>query len=132
MSRLAPQTQHCSFGNEKAIKDQISDQVLVQLRDNELRKKLLTLGDLKLDDALKLAREHEAAEQHAKGMATDGESSCGVLFRTNAISSSNNAGRYRSSSKPSSSSNTCFNCERTGHCTKGQACPVRGKTCSAS
>ena len=44
------------------------DQLVIHVRDAELRKKLLAVPDMTLDKAQEAARQHEATEQHARSM----------------------------------------------------------------
>ena len=106
----------------------------------QLRRKLLETSNIKLHDALKLARAWEAADQQSRQIAQPS-------------SDVNAVGHARARSKPQSPSThghmqpeqsrtfsirsssdsrsrlRCFNCGQHGHRSKEQSCPALGTTC---
>ena len=129
VARMKAQAQHCGFADANAAEDQVCDQLVVQIRDQELRKKLLAVTDLTLTKALQEAREHEATEQHARDM-----NSCGAVDRAtagtvNAIGDDSIRRVSRQAAVQQRSDQTCHNCGRTGHFARDSSCPAKGKKC---
>lgn len=121
---MLAQAQHCSFADNTAIQDQVCDDLVLQVRDHELRKKLFTVTDLTLAKALEAAREHETTEQHALGMQAAIPGSAGSV---NAIAEQRTEKKYLTLDRRDLS---CFNYSQEGHHGKDSSCPAKGKKCT--
>ena len=131
VARMLAQAQYCAFADENAVQDQVCDQLVVQVRDRELQKKLLAVTDLTLDKALEAARDHETTEQHARGMqaAITGSATNTVNVVSGRKPAASDTKKTKNPLRERHDS-ACFNCGREGHYAKDSSCPARGKTCS--
>ena len=69
IARLRQQAQHCDFHD---LSDQLRDQLAEKINPPSLRRKLLEQPNVKLTEALKIARAWEAADQQSREMTQHG------------------------------------------------------------
>ena len=130
-ARLRQQAKFCSFSDTD---DQIRDQIIEKLLNAKLRRKLLEIRNIGLQNLLQTARAWEVAEQQAQGMtsSTVPDSVNTVTRSTKAHKNSSGSQGAKQFPKPKSDLATteCSNCGRKGHSAKSSTCPAKGKTCS--
>ena len=136
VARLKAQAEHCEFADNAALEDQVCDQLLVHIRESNLRKKLLGESALTLEKALTLAHQHEATEAHARAM--DGqrhlasqESSVNAVSGHGGVRTGarGNFQGTQSRLRSGAAGGTCHNCGRSGHYARDTDCPARGARC---
>jgi hypothetical protein len=133
----------CAFGGvEDSI---IRDRLVVGIRDDATRRKLLQLRDLTLNKAIDLCRASEAAGQQLKAMAGPDEVQAVNSTHSSGVASRgqrDNRSEYRGGggerdqrakghghSGDSKSAHRCKFCNRS-HVMKKESCPAFGKTCN--
>ena len=111
---LTQQAKLCNFAQDA---DHIVDQLVEGVQSASFQRKFLEKKDLKLTDALEIARQFESTEASARGMAPG---SVGRVQRD-----------YRQSSSASSSSGglICASCGIKGHKKGDTVCPACGQKC---
>ena len=77
--RLREQAALCAFG-ERTVSEHLRDQVVEQVRDERLRRKLLEKEDLTLQIAFDTARQFETTEASAQGMRLAPENSASAEY----------------------------------------------------
>ena len=111
VTRLRKQARHCNFGS--SLNEQLRDQLIEKLRNLELKRKLLEIRNITLEDALIKSRAWETAQLQATSMAGSAEVNVNTVSR----------GRH-------SRGRRCFNCDQEGHFARDRNCPARGKRCA--
>ena len=104
------QARHCNFG--ATLDDNLRDQLIEQVKDLELKKKLLETKNITLEQALEKARAWETANIQAKDMASDESKPTTVNYVKQ-------PGERRKL--------ICHNCGREGHIKRDRMCPARGR-----
>ena len=117
--RLREQAALCAFG-ERTVSEHLRDQVVEQVRDERLRRKLLEKEDLTLQIALDTARQFETTEASARGMRLAPEKQV--------LSIQAKDKRRNQSSRPQKREE-CANCGSWNHSAGDDDCPARGITC---
>ena len=117
MVHLRKQARHCNFCT--TLDENLRDQLIEKLPDVELKKKLLEVNNITLDDAMDKFRKWEASREQASQMVTPSQKP-GV--GTNAVEESPGRGTKGKS--------VCFNCSKKGHFAQSKNCPARGRKCS--
>ena len=112
-TRLRKQARHCNFGAN--LDDNRRDQLIEQVRDLELKKRLLETKNITLEQALEKARAWETANLQARDMCSLSKGEAGAV----------NAVRQPSQRKKEV---TCYNCGKVGHFKFDKTCPARGKS----
>ena len=115
MIRLKKQARHCNFG--ASLEDNLRDQLIEQIKNLDLKKKLLETRNITLEQALDKARAWETANLQAKDMT-------GNLSQRKSESSVNSV-KSKQSKKI-----LCYSCGKEGHMRKDKSCPARGKKCA--
>ena len=95
--------------------DNLRDQLIEQIKDLDLKKKLLETKNITLEQALEKARAWETANIQAKDMAS-GES------KPTVVNYVKQPGERRKL--------ICHNCGREGHIKRDRMCPARGGKCA--
>lgn len=125
----------CAFGGVE--ESMICDRLVVGIRDDPTRRKLLQIRELTLNRAIDLCRAAETAGQQLKVIAGPEEVQA-VNSRSSRHSGGISRGQRDNRSKSrggggerdSKSARRCKFCNR-GHVMKKEACPAYGKTCNA-
>ena len=113
VTRLRKQARHCNFG--ATLDDNLRDQLIEQVKDLELKKKLLETKNITLEQALEKARAWETANIQAKDMAR-GESKPPTV---NYVKQPDERRKL-----------ICHSCGREGHIKRDRMCPARGRKCA--
>lgn len=108
--RLKKQAKHCNFGIN--LNDNLRDQLIEQIQNLDLKKKLLETRNITLDQALDTARAWETANLQASNM-TGKASQQGNQSSINAVKS-----------KPTKKL-TCYSCGKEGHMRRDRNCPTK-------
>lgn len=131
----------CAFGGVE--ESMIRDRLVVGIRDDATRRKLLQIRDLTLNKAIDLCRASEAAGQQLKAMAGPDEVQAVNSSRSSRRSGVASCGRRDNRSKSrggggerdqrakgdSKSARRCKFCNRS-HVMRKDSCPAFGKTCN--
>lgn len=124
--RLRKQADRCDFGDN--FEDHVKDQLIEKCSSSKLRRKLLALGDARLDVVIREAKAFEAVQ--VQGQALDEKlDSHEKSIEVNRIET------HHQKSVPfkngrSMSSIVCHRCGYTGHRQFDDKCPAKGKTCN--
>lgn len=120
--RLRKQAERCDFGEN--CEDSVKDQLIEKCSSSRLRRKLLALGDAKLDVVIREAKAFEAVQEQGKALdqkLDDHDKTIEV----------NKIDTYQ---KPVPFNNgksiVCHRCGHTGHRQFDEKCPAKGKTCN--
>lgn len=105
---------NCEY--EQFQDDLLRDRIVVSIKDNGLKRKLMSKTDLTLKTAIELCRVHEITERQVNSMQIDEK----VISTVNKINKDKDT---------TSKSKICRYCDNAHTFVKG-ACPVFGKTCS--
>lgn len=120
--RLRKQAERCDLGGE--LEKHVKDQFIGKVLQKKLRKKLLALGDVELDDLIREAKAFGAVEERSR-ILDDEKPNVEIDAEVDKID-------FRS--KPSNQATTkgieCHRCCFTGHRQFDEKCPARGKTCN--
>lgn len=120
--RLRKQAERCDFGMN--FEDHVKDQLIEKCSSSRLRRKLLALGDAKLDIVIREAKAFEAVQE--QGQALDEKS-------TN-IDKTAEVNKIEAHQKTTTFNNAksiiCHRCGYTGHRQFDDKCPAKGKTCN--
>ena len=114
----------CKMSNEQTLRDRL----VIGLRDNETRHKLLAISNLSLAEAVTLARAEEAARVTKSGL--------GASVSTNAVKSSYKKQKQQklqasnASNQTSSHGQRCSGCGRPPHSNKSE-CPALNIVCKS-
>ena len=127
VARLRKQARLCEFGS--MLEEQVRDQLVASVRQDELRKKLLSIAKLTLDDALAECRLWEQSSSQSSAMSMDSQPQ-GMPTHAVTKRSGRQAGAGgHSNSFGGDGQPRCFNCNRRGHLAASSSCPAKGKTC---
>lgn len=120
--RLRKQAERCDFGDK--FEDHVKDQLIEKCASSRLRRKLLALGDAKLDVVIREAKAFEAIQEQGKVLD---EKSIGndKTVEVNKIDAHPKANAFNSNR-----SIVCHRCGYTGHRQFDEKCPAKGKTCN--
>ena len=113
VARLRKQARLCEFGGVQ--EEQIRDQLVACVKQDELRKKLLSIAKLTLDGALTECRLWEQSSSQSSAMSSTD------TVPTHAVG--------QRSSKPNHSDCRCYRCNQTGHFARSSTCPARSQKC---
>lgn len=120
--RLRKQADRCNFG--KKLEDHVKDQLIEKCSSSILRRKLLTLGDVKLDVILREAKAFEAAQEQGNVMGND----------TVSQEKASDINKIDEKRKPFINNDmknaTCHRCGFNGHRQFDEKCPAKSKTCN--
>lgn len=127
--RLRKQAERCDFGDN--FEDHVKDQLIEKCSSSRLRRKLLALGDAKLDVVLREAKAFEAVQEQGKAL----EEKTTTIDRPTEVNKIDAQRKPRpfSYGKPSEDalkSVVCHRCGYTGHRQFDDKCPAKGKTCN--
>lgn len=120
--RLRKQAERCDFGDN--FEDHVKDQLIEKCSSSRLRRKLLALGDAKLDVVIREAKAFEAVQE--QGQALDEKlDNHDKTIEVNKIDTHQKA-------VPSINGRAvvCHRCGYTGHRQFDDKCPAKGKTCN--
>lgn len=123
--RLRKQAERCDFGDN--FEDQVKDQLIEKCSSSRLRRKLLALGDAKLDVVIREAKTFEAVQE--QGQALDEKlDSHDKTIEVNKIDTHQKAAQ--SAPFNNGRSVVCHRCGYTGHRQFDDKCPAKGKMCN--
>ena len=114
----------CKF--EGMLDSMIRDRIVVGIRDDSTRHKLLQIHDLTLKRAIDICKASEAAGRQLKAMATPDEVQ--ALQPSKRRDRDKSQSRDTSRRRDSSTSKRCKYCDRQ-HDQRKEACPAYGKIC---
>jgi len=116
VTRLRLQAKNCGFKDEE---EEICGQIVEKCVSSEIRRRLLEKGELKLNDAMKIARTVEAMESQMKDLEG----------KTIAATRSEKKNMHNEK-KTIDIGNKCFRCGYSGHSYKDEKCPARTRACN--
>lgn len=120
--RLRQQAERCDFGEN--FEDHVKDQLIEKCSSSRLRRRLLALGDAKLDVVVREAKAFEAVQEQGKAL-DDKSSSIEKPIEVNKIDTYQKSGAFHNG-KPI----VCHRCGYTGHRQFDEKCPAKGKKCN--
>lgn len=120
--RLRKQAERCDLGDK--LEEHVKDQLIGKCASPQLRRKLLALGDAKLEVVLREAKAFEAVLEQSKALNDE---------KTDQ-SNETEINKIDARSKPNQSKTDkgveCYRCGFTGHRQYDDKCPAKGKTCN--
>lgn len=155
LTKLKQLSQHCNFGSNARLEEELMEQLVRGITDDRLRTRFLSTPDLTLDSVIKKALADEKAKLEASNFKVENSSSQISKINTNytkkkfvrkAVKSLDDRGKKMAGGKPSitcfrcgqdghprskcklNSNIKCYNCKGTGHVAKACLKPERGGT----
>lgn len=130
--RLRKQAERCDFGEK--FDDHVKDQLIEKCLSSRLRRKLLALGDAKLDTVLREAKAFEAVQEQGKALddkKTDQDKESDVNKIGTRRTDARRTDTRRKPFGPANLKNVeCHRCGFTGHRQFDEKCPAKGKSCN--